>query len=170
MTDAGLSIRAYADHRRAAGLDGHTPWAVQKALRSGRIRKNAAGKIDPVQADADWDRRTSPSRRPEHTRGSGSDAPDTFRGSSAEFAQARAVRELYAARIARLEFEERNGKLVSVDQIKVEIFRKARQVRDRMMAIPGRVADQLVGETDARSIRKLLETEIRQALEALGDE
>ena len=167
MPAPGLSIRAYAEHRRARDLPGHTAWAVQKALKSGRIRRGAGGRIDPEEADADWDRETSPARRPI--------APPIESDSSGQlaglnYAQARAARELYAARIARLDFEERNGKLVSVDQMKVEIFRKARQVRDRMLAIPGRVAARLAAETDARAIRKVLNKEIRKALEALGAE
>lgn len=171
MAGVGISIRAYADSRRERGLPGGTPWAVQKALRSGRIRKNADGKIDPAQADADWDRQTSPARQTADRSVDGPQGgPSLAQPAGLEFAQARAVRELYAARLARLEFEERQGKLVSVDQMKVEIFRKARQVRDRMMAIPGRVADQLAGETDARAIRTVLEKEIRMALEALNDE
>lgn len=164
----GLSIRAYAEHRRLHGLKGHTPLAVQKALKSGRIKKNEHGKITPAEADASWERQTSPSRRA---------ATETFaderpsgRSSGVDYAEARAVREVFAARLARLEFEVKNASLVSADQIKVEIFKKARQVRDRMLAIPGRVGAQLAAEADTRVIRRILEQEIRKALEALGDE
>ncbi len=164
----GLSIRAYAEHRRLHGLMGHTPLAVQKALKSGRIRKNTHGKIDPAEADASWERQTSPSRRAA-TEAFHDERP-SGRSSGVDYAEARAFRELFAARLARLEFEEKNGNLVSVDQIKIEIFRKARQVRDRMLAIPGRVGAQLAAEADARVIRRILDLEIRKALEALGDE
>jgi len=166
MTDSGLSIRAYADHRRHLGLRGGTPWAVQKALKDGRITKNEHGKIDPVQADVDWETQTSPARQTTPI----ADEMPSGQGSKLDFSQARAVRELYAARIARLDFEQRNGTLVSVDQMKLEIFRKARQVRDRMLAIPGRIDAQLAAETDRRTVRKILDGEIRKALEALGHE
>jgi hypothetical protein len=163
-----LSIRAYAEHRRRHGLLGHTSWAVQKAIKTGRIRKNAAGKIDPVQADRDWEGRTSPARR---TRPSES----TFAGTAAagltgvEYAQARAARELYEARLARLDYEERSGKLVSADKVKTGTFQKTRQTRDRLMMIPRRLAAQLAVETDPRAVEQLLADEIRKAMETLGD-
>jgi hypothetical protein len=42
----GLSIRAYAQHRGVS----HT--AVAKAIKAGRISKEADGTIDPAKADA----------------------------------------------------------------------------------------------------------------------
>lgn len=56
--DSGLSLRAYARSRRARGLDGGTPSAVSKALKTGRIRYNRFGKIDQDQADRDWSSNT----------------------------------------------------------------------------------------------------------------
>ncbi|MFB3909970.1 MAG: hypothetical protein ACE15D_16380 [Candidatus Eisenbacteria bacterium] len=165
-----LSIRAYAEHRRGKGLPGHTPWAVQKALKSGRIHKNAQGKIDAQEADAEWEKRTSPARRAAMAAGQKAQTLPTELSGGPSYAQARAVRELYAARLARLEFEEKSASLVSADQVKVEIFRKARQVRDRMMAIPRRNAARLAAETDARVIERILSEEVRKALEVLGHE
>ena len=53
-----LSIRKYAQHR---GIS-HT--AVEKAIRQGRIRTNADGRIDLEQADLDWQRNTGPAVPP----------------------------------------------------------------------------------------------------------
>lgn len=50
----GLTIRAYAAHRRGLGLPGNSNWSVQKALRDGRIRRNEDGRIDPEEADRLW--------------------------------------------------------------------------------------------------------------------
>lgn len=56
-----LSIRAYARHREALGLPGATDAAVRKAIKAGRITKNADGTIDPAKADAQWAGQTDPS-------------------------------------------------------------------------------------------------------------
>ncbi len=55
-----LSLRAYARHRRAAGLEGGTLAAVQKAIGTGRIEAEPGGGIDPVKADRAWAERTEP--------------------------------------------------------------------------------------------------------------
>lgn len=59
----GLTIRAYAAHRRGAGLPGGSKRAVEIALKSGRITRNEYGKIDPARADAAW-LANSPGSRP----------------------------------------------------------------------------------------------------------
>ena len=164
---AELSIRGYAEHRREAGLTGATPWAVQKALKEGRIAKNAQGKIEPEDADAAWERNSDPIKRNHsaskaHGNGEGA-APGV-----PSLAQSRSIREAYAARLARLDYEERTGALVSAVQVRETAFTLARKLRDRMMAIPERTASELASLTDARAIRDLLEAQIREALEELS--
>lgn len=53
----GMSRRAYAAHR------GVSEAAVRKAIASGRISLEPDGTIDPVKADAEWDRHTDPSKQ-----------------------------------------------------------------------------------------------------------
>jgi hypothetical protein len=58
-----MSERQYAEHRKARGLPGGTQAAVNKAVATGRITKviDPASKkpvIDPVIADAQWERNT----------------------------------------------------------------------------------------------------------------
>lgn len=55
-----LSQRAYALHRKGRQLPGGTLRAVQKALEDGRIRIGADGRIDPRQADREWEANTAP--------------------------------------------------------------------------------------------------------------
>lgn len=45
---------AYAEHRGVSRM------AVSKAVKAGRIKKDANGKIDVAQADADWEANTKP--------------------------------------------------------------------------------------------------------------
>src|SRR5688572_17372252 len=116
----GVSIRKYAQHR---GLS-HT--AVEKAIKQGRIQLTSDRKIDTEQADRDWQRNTSPMNAPHVT------ATIEGSGGGSTYAQSRAVRELYLARLARLDFEERSGKLVSRDEVKVAAFAMARTIRDTL--------------------------------------
>ncbi len=116
-----MSLRAYARHRGVALS------AVQKAIASGRIHPEPDGSIDPIKADAQWDRHTRTAQpttprvttaRPPPVSQPAAPPPmppasDDARG--VDYHKARAVRETYAARLAKLEFEERAGKLISKD-------------------------------------------------------
>ena len=154
-----VSLRKYAEHRRVS----HT--AVQKAIKQGRIKTAPDGKIDVEQADREWDRNTSPgnaSKRASRAGGGAAGGPT--------YAQSRAVRELYLARLAKIEFEERASKLVSRDEVTVAAFTKARTVRDNLLNIPDRVAAVLAAETDPVRTHQILTDEIRKALiELSGD-
>ena len=49
--------------RRYASMRGVSDMAVRKAIASGRISVEADGTIDPVKADAEWERQTDPSKQ-----------------------------------------------------------------------------------------------------------
>ena len=180
----GLSIRAYAQHRGVS----HT--AVAKAIKAGRINAEPDGKIDPVKADAQWDRNTLPSQNL-NTAGAGkpasnaatpavstpvstreSHAPLETRAAAPDYQTSRAIREAYAARLAKLEFEERTGKLLNADEVKVKHFNLARLLRDRIQQIPRKLAPQIVAavvaQPDQRVVEDLLMEAIREALEELS--
>ena len=171
-----LSIREYARHRRAAGLKGGTPAAVHKAIQSGRIRRDERGLIDPDQADAQWVGTTDP------TRGDGRrgisrrppDPPPTQTAAPAPgappYATSRAIREAYAARLAKIEYEERSKSLVEASRVQAEAFRRARDTRDAVLAVPGRLAAILAAESEPSVVETRLTEELRKALEALGHE
>lgn len=179
----GLSIRAYAQHRGVS----HT--AVAKAIKAGRISIEPDGKIDPVKADAQWARNTLPSQNlntgaskpapkvatpPVSTpvaTGSSRELPpplETGRISAPDYQTSRAIREAYAARLAKLEYEERTAKLISSDEVEMRTFNLARRLRDRMQTLPRRLAAALAAEQDPRVIEQRLDDEIRQALEELS--
>jgi hypothetical protein len=50
--------------------------------------------------------------------------------SGLEYSKARAVRESYLARLAKIDFEERTEKLVSRDEMQVAAFNRYRTFRD----------------------------------------
>lgn len=163
-----LSLRGYAKHR------GVSLAAVQKAIRSGRITTNADGKLDSERADAEWHSKTRPGqhqarpvppapaavREPERA-----EAPVT---GVFDYSRARAVRENYLARLAKIEFEEKTAKLISRDEVQVAAFTKARTTRDNLLNIPDRLAATVAAEGDADKVHQILTAEIRKALDELA--
>src|SRR5579864_2617541 len=99
-----LSLRAYSRHRGVALS------AVQKAIKTRRISVLPDGKIDSDQADSQWARNTEQHARPVAQRGQEDDDTSGFGGN--QYAKARAVREHYQARLAKIDYEERVAMLV----------------------------------------------------------
>lgn len=177
-TSIGMSIAAYAEHRKGKGLPGGSAWSVKKALRDQRISKNEHGKIDPESADRQWDQNTNPAqvrdpavlaekaveRLQKQSRAPASDSPQV-----PSYSQSRAVKEAYQARIARLQYEEMTGQLVKVSEVKVEAFKRARMARDQILSVPDRVASVLAADDDPESVRDILDDELRKALEVLAN-
>jgi hypothetical protein len=181
-----MTLRAYARHR------GVSLRAVQKALKSGRISTREDGRLDAEVTDANWARNTAPrpqpaskpttatatappqsvhhhseTQRPETQRREPAEPPRLESG--LEYSKARAVRESYLARLAKIDFEERTEKLVSADEVRVASFNRFRQFRDGMLNIPDRLAAVLAAETNPRQVHELLATEIRKALLEFSD-
>ena len=165
-----LSLRAYAKHR------GVSLSAVQKAIRSGRISTTADGAVDSEQADSEWNEKTRPRQKrssnvvaPVPT-GSFAEAPRAEVGVAGglDYFRARAVRENYLARLAKIEFEERTAKLISRDEVQVAAFTKARAVRDNLLNLPDRLAATLAAESDSDKVHQMLTEEIRKALDDLA--
>ena len=179
-----MTLRAYARHR------GVSLRAVQKALKSGRISTREDGRLDAEVTDANWARNTAPRPQPPSTPAAAMPAkpaaahqsvhhhsntprrepPEPLRVESGlEYSKARAVREAYMAKLAKIDYEVRTEKLVSADEVRVASFNRFRQFRDGMLNIPDRLAAVLAGETNPRQVHELLETEIRKALTEFSD-
>ena len=183
----GLSIRGYARHRGVS----HT--AVRKAVAAGRITAGPDGTIDPAVADQEWAASTDLSKPrnsvigvPNKRRdpGAPSDRLGTMApaagqalneatpGDSARlassYAASRAARETYLARLAKLEFEQKSGKLVDADEVRAQIFALGRRARDGLLGLPDRVAPLLVGQADQAAVHRLLTQEIMTCLGELS--
>jgi hypothetical protein len=90
--------------------------------------------------------------------------PDEIPG----FNESRSRREHYLAEKAKLEVQTMQGDLVPAADVKAAAFKKARTVRDSMLAIPDRVIPTLISMTDTRAAHQLLTEEIRTALRSLA--
>ncbi len=164
-----MSLRAYAKHRRDLGLRGGTVSAVQRALAAERIHRNKHGKIDPARADLAWEENTDGTRGGGRgTPGGGAVPVSASAASPPDYKVSRAIREAYAARTARIEYERLAESLVDAAQVQAEAFQLARSVREAIQAVPGRLASILAAETDAAKIETLMTEELRGALELLS--
>ncbi len=165
----GLSVTAYARHRGVSHV------AVLKAVKSGRIVKDADGTIDPVKADTAWQKNTNQAQQRTKPKITSNviiaDEPTIIQQPNAgpSFAQSRAIREAYNARLAKLAYEEKSGSLVSADSVKIAWFNVLRVLRDRALNLPDRLAPLLANETDIKRVRELLDNELRQILNDAAD-
>jgi hypothetical protein len=148
-----LRIIFKAKHRGVS----HT--AVEKAIQQGRIRTTESGLLDVAEADRDWERNTN-SRNSLHLASGGGTGPS--------YAQSRAVREAYLARLAKLEFEQKSGQVVNVEEASRTIADMVMATRDGLLAIPSRVAAIIAAESDVRQVYQILDEEIRQTLTSLS--
>src|SRR5689334_4751225 len=107
---AGIALSSAAEQLQRVGIDYHEPFDFREADR----RREAARHADrasfsiPIQPDAD-ETAESLSKDP-------------------AFAELQRRRELYRGELARLEFEERIGKLINKEKVEEEAFRVGRLV------------------------------------------
>lgn len=84
------------------------------------------------------------------------------------YSAARAARESYQAESARLDLQERLGRLVEVAEVDRRTFGILRRCRDRVLAVPALLADRLAAAPDARAIRGILDDELRKIMMQLA--
>lgn len=172
-----VSVSEYARRR------GCSRTAVQKAVAQGRIRdgvrKNERGWwiIDPPVADEEWSRHTLP-RKEVELAGREAPGPTAPRSSIADedkrtpqdLVHARALVEEARAELERIKLEQLRSTLISAEQTAARWFNLGRIVREKLVPLAGRIAEELAAETDPVQVEIRLESEILQVLEALGGE
>ena len=164
-----LTLTQYAAHRKVSKA------AVSKAVKEGRITlvvDPATGKrsVDPITADKEWTANTVAGQK--SAAGVNGQAPpgepkpdDKPKGPS--YADSRAIREAYAARMSKLEYQEKMGSLMSVEKVKQDAFRMARITRDAILAIPDRISHELAATTDQHTVHVTLTKALIDALDQL---
>lgn len=161
-----MTQAAYARHR------GVTRQAVGKAVGSGKIpvhpQKDGTKLIDPAEADramglnvsrvlADDDDGDAPPR------------PDAAAAPSSGLTRARTATEVYKARIAELEYNDRLGKLRSVVDVTIGAQRCAEVVLRAMSRITGRADENVAmvtkdGVLGARTFLRNLDRDLRKVV------
>ena len=177
----GVSLREYARRRGVSHV------AVMKAIRAGRLTAEPDGTLDPAKADAQWDARTDPARRPEPpedepaqadetpptepTREERAPAIEPAPQGAATFTQARTAHEIAKAQRARIQVQRLREEVVDRAHATSEVFRLARRERDAWVNWPARVAALMAAELglDAHVMQKVLEAHVRDHLNELAE-
>ena len=177
----GVSLREYARRRGVSHV------AVMKAIRAGRLTPEPDGTLDPDKADAQWDARTDPARRPEPPEDEPAQADETppteppreertpatepAPQGAATFTQARTAHEIAKAQRARIQVQRLREEVVDRAQATSEVFRLARRERDAWVNWPARVAALMAAELglDAHVMQKVLEAHVREHLNELAE-
>lgn len=166
-----MSIRQYCAHRKQLGLPGHSIYAIQVAIKDGRIARTCPehkrcpptcgkGKINPDAADIEWAAMTDPDRV-------------TQRGKSAggrSMAEERAEYVYWQTRRAEIQYREAAGELVRKDQVFALFFRAARETRDAILMVPRRLSARLAAMEDRAEVEICLTEELRKAVAAITDD
>lgn len=176
-----MSMRAYAR------LRGVSVEAVSKAAKMGRIStvldERGKRKIDPELADREWVRNTDQSkyREPEPLTPRPfvpaqeppapeveATPPEEEKPKGPTYAQSRAVREVFSARLAKLEFEQKSGRLVDGEEMRKLWVSVAGIVKTKILALPTK-AKQLIPRLTIEEY-EILERIARESLEELANE
>lgn len=140
-----------------AKLRGVSPPYINKLVKQGVI-KLKKGKVDPDLSDRAIKEYADPARAEFRKGRSALDSGEN------DFAKARTIEKHYKAALAKLEYEEKIGKVVNADEVRARAFERGRKVRDALLNIPDRLG-MLTHEH-----RELLRKELIQALEDISGE
>lgn len=160
-----------------AAMRGVSRQAVHKAIREGKLKGavDEQGRIIIAVADRLWAANTDPSighhgqLKQRAVRSSDEMVERAIQvgvdpNAVPTLLESKTLEAAYRAKLAQIEYEEKTGELVSVEQVKKEAFRLARIVRDGMFGIADRIAAEVAGISDPFVIHKKLTDEIRSAL------
>ena len=153
-----------------ARMRGVTHQGVSWWIRKGVIRLDADKRFDPEEADRAVQQYARGRNSPNSQKLVNGRTPLIAGGKSA--AEVNLQRDHYRAELARLEFEEKSGKLVDGGVVKAAAFDAGRRVREAMCNIPPRVEALLQAEVTAATgatvelpkVRAILDGEITRAL------
>lgn len=164
-----------------ARMRGWSQGNVSHLLRRGVIVQTEDGKIDSEDAD----RRIAAARHPgkDHVRdrhaaaravsqtvGATSPPAQPPAASAANPADAtgyhaaRTAREQAAAKLADLEYQTKAGQLMRRDHVVDAVFDIGRGLREALAPVPDRLAQVLLGQTDAATVHRLIADELDRAL------
>jgi hypothetical protein len=169
----GISIRAYARQR------GVSDTAVRKAIHAGRITLDAEGKVDPVQADLDWQRNTDQAQQRKGFKAVPNEAIRALQGEVPKghketkgmtFLEARTANEVLKAHTNKLRLARLKGEVIDRAQALSHVHALARAEREAWLNWPSRIAAVLASElgVEAARLMGVLEREVRAHLTELG--
>ncbi len=170
----GMSEREYAAH------SGLSRGAIQKAKQTSRIVLFVDGSINATASDA---RRVDMTDPDQQHRSVGNSTGSSSPADSTSYLKARTALTVYQAQERQLAIQKKKGTLVDRARAETLVFRLARQERDVWVTWPARVAAlmaaQVAAEVETATgspvtiqtaiIQRVLETHVREQLDALAD-
>jgi hypothetical protein len=88
----------------------------------------------------------------------------------ASFGQARTIEMVFRAKLRRLEYETKQGKLIEAELVRKTVADAVRCLRDGILGLPDRLATVLAAESEAKKVHVTLNTELARQLEALAND
>lgn len=153
-----MTVTQYAAHRQVDHA------LVSRWKSGGRLVLDSDGKILVRASDAvlsqELDRQRGGKGGGPGAEAAGKRATEIASGGS--LAEATRDEKVKRSRLLELEIAEREGALVSADEVRAEAQRVAHGLRGELMAIADRLADPLAAETDSTRIHAMLMTEFRK--------
>ncbi len=92
-------------------------------------------------------------------------APEPQPGAS--YGQAKLADMVFRAKLRRLEFETRQGKLVEAEDVKTRWASILVELKERILAVPDKLAPEVAATTDERQVREVLKREMHALLNVL---
>ena len=157
---AGRELVSQAEYARHRGVSRQY---ISRLAKAG-VLVVRGGKVDVAASDAVLDDRL------EKISEAATSGQVETGGQATTYAQAKLADILFRARLRKLEYETKSAKLIPADEVKVQWFKSARQIRDKLLAVPAKLAPQLAALTEVRAVRELLDAEIEGILKGLQDD
>ncbi len=148
--------------------DGREMVELEASLK--KIAATADPANDPSKTMPRADGRTAQSVGMALQGGESAPAEDDGSGShssSSAYQKSRAVKESYTARLKKVEFEEKMGKIISKAGAEKAAFGVARILREKLKALPNRLAPKVTVETDQKQNFITLTNEVESVIKEI---
>lgn len=151
MSDKLMTQAEYARHRAKSRQ------YISRLAKAG-VLVMRGGKVDVAASDAVLD------DRPEPVSERVAAAPTETAPTGTTFAQARTADMVFKARLRKMEYDQRMGKLMETDLFRQRIEAILVAIKETVMAWPNRVAPEVAPLTDERAVWEVLMREVRVLL------
>jgi hypothetical protein len=157
MSDRLMTQAEYARHR------GKSRQYISRLAKAG-VLVMRAGKVDVASSDAVLD------DRPEPVSERVTSSPAEVAPAGTTFAQAKTADMVFKAKLRKMEYDVRMGKLVEAELVKQRWSAVLRLIVDRILAWPNRLAPEVAALTDERQVREAILREARGLINDLRSE
>lgn len=146
-----MFIREYARYRNCSR------GAVEKAIKSGRITRLANGKIDPIQADKDWERNTLETKSSIEQ-----EREDKF---GISYKKVKTAETVVRTQLMQLELQKQKEEFIPVDDLLAFIDSLFNGLKKMIPSFSKRVSSMVQEERDVIKISEIITEELKKEVE-----